>query len=537
MKTAKTFFGVILLTTVLSHSIVTQSEKDDERFRQAERLLPILLEADSVDDPALRALIRFECLEFIYGQKHPSLQVRTDSKVLEFYAELVPGKRPIRSDRINRWQNELLILLRRNRPDLAKQVEATYLKNEDVSSAELQEIWHSGNVRDVVERTIDRLSRDVYVFSLSSIEEAVRTKDPDEADRLVNSAFDESERPGSVRLPILTLVWHRPPEFFEKWSPHLRTRYLKLIITAVRSNTDKPGSDSVLRTAKGALNRNYDNFRRYAPEMVADADALIMPSPRAMSNFDSDESRRRIETSIDKVKQALWEADSVSDNWTKYQLLSQAMTHAAETKQFARAVEIAESARKYVSSPATTVDYDLWMRVLPRALDNKDSGAATLIISKISSDVSKAGALADLALVHARASRKDEALRLIKQAYLILEKNTSALVPASVIFQLVDPAFIAESGEGFEAARRSIALVNRLPEQKPEERIGGPQYESYAERVLIPIGTSMGSTFSWMASKDITVAEALEQDLSYRPWKLLARIAIEQNRRPLVRSK
>lgn len=532
-QTAGKCFVAFVVVVVLALSAFPQADKDQERFRQAERILPILLEADSVDDPAMRALIRYECLTFIYQQKLPVIQERADTEVLKFYAELVPDKRPIRY-RVNDWQNRLLVLLRKNRPEVAKQVEATYLINEDISSAELTEVGQAGNIREVVGRIMERMRRDVYVSLLSSIEEVVRRKNPAEADRLVNAAFEESERPGSTRLPILSLLWHRPPEFFESWSPYLRTRYLRLIINAVRSNTNKPDNDPVLKTAKAALNRNYDNIVRFAPEMVADAGALRMPThQRSTPTSDSDETHRRIDTSVDKIKQAILEADSVSDNWTKYQLLSRAMTHAAQVKQFARAVEIAESARKYVEPSSTVVDWDLWMRVLPRALDHRDLDAANLIISGIKSDVQKAGALADLARLHARANRKDEAVKLVRQAYTLLEKNSSAAVPTSVIFHLVDPAFLVESGEGFDAARRSIALANRLPEPKPEERIGGSGYQTYADHVLMPLGISIGATFRWIASNDISLAAVREQDLKHRSWRLLARIAIEQKRRHL----
>jgi hypothetical protein len=520
-------FLLIVLVVVIS-SPAQATNNAEGHLRRAERLLPILLDVDSVEDPAMRVLIRFECLDFIYGQRHPTLHDRSDSEVLKFYADLVPEKRPVRY-RLNSWQNSLLTLLRKNRPELAKQVETTYLKDEDISDADYREIKETGNVRDAVDRAIDRMRRDISHSMLPYIEQGVRTKNPAEADRLINAAFDASERPGSVGLPIDSILRNRSPEFFDKWLPQLRTRYLRLIVNVVRTSGDE-GNQRLFETAKSAMNRNYENFLKYAPEMVEDVEALSRPSVQRGKDFDTYAAEQRIVASVDRVKQSLTEADSVSDHHTKYQLLSRAMTYAGETKQFTRAVEIAEVARKYVSPTSTIVDWDLWQRVLPRALSQSDLKDANLIISKINSDAERAGAIADLARVHARANRKDEAIKLVRQAYMIIEKNPEAVVPATVIFHLVDPAFIAEPGEGFDAARRSIVLANRMPEPKPSEKIGGNGYQTYADHVLVPIGISIGSTFAWMASKDLATTEPQVMNLKYSPWRLLARIAIEKNR-------
>ncbi len=511
-------------------SAVAQPANEREAFTRAERLLPLLLEADSIEDPAMRVLIRYECLEFIYQYKIPAVHERADAEVLRFYAELTPEKRPVRY-RLNGWQNSLLKLLRKTRPELASKIELAFLKDEDTSPAEWFEVTQAGNVNGVVDRIIEKMRRGVYLSDLPSIEAAVRRKDPVQADRLINAAFEVSEMPNPVRLPILEVMWHRPPESFEKWSPQLRSRYLRLIIHVVKASTGRNDMESVRRAAKEALNRNYENFRRYAPELVADAESLNRPdSLRAMGEFDRDASRRTIELSVDKVKQALIEAERATGNWDKYLLHSQAMEYAALSKEFARAVEISDVAHTSVSPANAAVDWDLRNRVLPHALSVGDLAAANSIISKINSDDAKAGALADLARFHARAKRSDEALKLVRQAYGLLDRDPYAQVPTTVIFDLVDPAFLVDSKEGFDAARRSIALANRLPNPKPDERIGGRLYRTYADHTLVPFGASILNTFRWMALKDIAAAETTEPVLKHRHWRILARLAIEKNR-------
>ena len=175
------------------------------------------------------------------------------------------------------------------------------------------------------------------------------------------------------------------------------------------------------------------------------------------------------------------------------------------------------------------VDLLLGHTIETAALLDKDFDRASLAASSIRSQVRRSEALAELGNQLARAGRKKEALKPIRESIKLLDEATD-IAPVSVIFAPVPGALIADAYEGFNAARHAISVINRLPEPAGDERIGGRDYTKYSESVSLPLAAGVYYCFGWISSNNPTVAEAQMNELQSGHLKILARIAIERNR-------
>jgi len=506
--------------------------KDYENLQQALRLLPILEEVNKLEDAAMRTFLRYTILEFVYSQNIAGVFETADSEVLRFYDELSKSRKLFSPYRVDQWQNVLLTGLRKYRPHLAKQIEAVYLANEDTSLADHMELLSNGKVSEIVDRTIERIRRGGSVGSVAALEQTVRKKDPTSADRILAAIIERDEGvsrdsiPLSYRISFENLM--RPPG-----SPELRLRYIRFVVKLARIKIADEKNKPAATVAITILKSNLDRIKELSPDLYPEAQALLATVRTRMTpaEIEWDNASRRINESDDKPGRAVIEAEATDDLQRKDSFLFWAMRLAVEAKQFRRAVDIAMKARPGPEANPTTRDMNIWFTVMRGAVRAKDLESADYAVSHIESDVVRAAALSEFAREFVGTGRHVEAIERIRGALKLLENNELDRRHASYAFNPVYPAFLIGTNDGSDTLRRAIAIANRLPAQKPDERVGTEGYMRYADSVLIATASAVSSSFNWLSSRDSGMAEFRAQEIAYRPWKLMAHISIERNRR------
>ena len=528
-----TFLLAILLPLAATTKSQTQAERDYTNLQQANRILPILAEAETVEDPSMRSFIKYTILEFVYSTNIGGVFDSTDGEVLKFYDDVAKVGKQLSPFRVREWQNRLLAALRLNRPQLAKHVETKYLAEVDTSSADFSELLVRKNVREIVDRILVKTRRGESVDSISAIESFVRKTDAAAADRIVAAMLERDERMIDPIPLVYRLSGSRP---LSTETADLHLRHLRFIVKFAKAKFADGKDKTGYSIAKALLKANLSRFRDLTPELYADVQTMMTTVKSRMTPAEIawENAVNRIDVSEDEPGQALIEAESIDDLKLRYQYFGLAVQRAVDAKQFRRAADIAVRSRTESDPGAGSVDSTIWFLAVRAASRAKDMESAEYAVAQIGSDAVRGAALGEIARDLANDGKAGAAIDRVRWAMKFLEKGDLDRSQASFAFQPLYAAFRASSDEGFDVSRRAIAIVNRLAPQKPEEKPGTDGYVMYSDRVLLSIASGIGSAFGWMASNSPELADFRLQEIRYRPWKLIAQISIERNRRYAV---
>ncbi|MFT3745886.1 MAG: hypothetical protein QM785_16555 [Pyrinomonadaceae bacterium] len=463
----------------------TKEEKEYTNLQQGYRLVPMLAEANAVEEPSMRNLLRFTILQYVYSANIVSVFDTTDGETLKFYEDIATLYKQFPSPRVRGWQIELLNALRSNRPHLAKEVETRFLVDVDTSQADYVELITSKNVREIAERTIDRLRRGAAVEAYPRLEVTVRKADTALADRMRLAAIERDEKLVD-RIPFTYQVVS--PKTLSAESMDFQKRFLRLIVRFAKEKLAGEKDANSYNLALQLVKPYSERIKELMPDLYIEAKALMAKaqSRKTPEQIRQEDVMGRIEASSNRAAQALIEAEAAEPGKARAGALIVAMRYAVSEKEFGPAAELAPVIRAIKEADVVLLDNTLWNQVVKPAAAAKEYGAAEYAAAQIGSEVIRGAAIGDLARELGLNGKREAAIERIREAMKLFEKNDLDRKEANHPFLLVYPAFVSGIEEGFLASRRAIAMANRLPAQRPDEMFGKEGYPVYAEFVLMP---------------------------------------------------
>ncbi len=515
------------------------AEKQYAELQQATRMMPIFEEIATVEDPVMRIHLRSTILSFVYTQRIAGVYDIADVEVKRLFEDIAANRKLLSDLRVSLWLGQMMVEMRKSRPSLASELEAM-LTVEDIARIDLNSLSVEpppppATVLAVATRLMARIRSGEKAqpgrTPLRLFVDRIHKRDPAIADRVLTAALEQDEKVGdaanSYTFSLVLNVSPLPPTE----SAELRKRFLTIIFNYAKKSIAGPEPD---RSRAGVLLGKYKNvLREFAPEYLAEAvtlhDAYL--AGRSATVIKYEETQKRLLASEDPIAAALLEVDKEEDANRKLGLIQFAVGQAVLRKEFDRAVDALMLSPPHSSAMENYRDYQLYRQIGVQALEAKDYDAVAYVLSRFEDPGYRASFMGEVASRKVREPNNTaEVNQLIHGAFKLLETNPVTNDSPSHAFRSVYPAFFLGNIEGFDAARRAIAIINKLPAPTAEQKPGGKEYQRYSDTVGVGVAGSLTAVFGWIMSREPDVAVFRVQEIRSRPYKLAAMIAIERGR-------
>lgn len=535
------FLTALLLVSAIVSFAQTPANDAYEDQQRAIRVLQFDKDIGTLPDPEIRALLRFNVLEFVYAKQVVSQYMAAEPVLAAFFEDMrLNEKDPGLS--VGHLKIRLATLLRKNYPELAEIVEKKYGANADQFEDYLESVRRGGDPVAVIDRAIERIRAEEPMISVLNLYDSVRRTHPELGARLLSVAIEAAEKKPSIDnaaiLDRLIFDVLNPPA--SEVSPELVARFHKVLVVAARSELARAHPKGEYVRTAWPLRRAIVRMQNTDPRLAAEARAIFANYRKFQSKEQvaKEEADDRIEAAPDKLARAISEAENASDpNLKDYLWMRAAQIALPEKRDGSRkpAVDLLMKAGPTLGTPDDPKRRDQWLKNIAYwGSAFRDHEGARYALDHVKDDQIRLEGMLEyvneLGLWEVKdrlkiAALADETIKQIEQLPVPPRRAICGIGNLRILMT----GLTAYTNIG-DLTARTVKVINRMPLDGSDAKAGTPERTQfyYLSRDMI---TCSGYVFRPVLNSSPAPPPELADGIKVKEWRIAAQIEAEKQRR------
>lgn len=485
----------------------------------------------SVDEAALRILLRMEIARFLWQIEQKERNPKAEAIITEAVADLETHKKEMPAWYAKIFYRDILALLHIHSPSLLKHLneQKKLLLPSDSSSYELTfallDANEPGKAAEAMKRVISNgadldftsitaLSRfaSASVKELSGVLEAmlnIAESRPDAYSLNTLAQLNSFVRGGVIINGV------RPQE---KVPDSLKARWIRFVVSRINvlHTMDAWRGSADARFAYGLLTSLSQDIERLEPELFPIVTALL-PTIREYlpkDTADNIDSRAKLDQGEDSFSERLKKADVAEDKNEKARLYKAAAQAASADGNLQRAFEVASEISCSDKGEVLWCD-QFYEQLANQALRKKEADLAGKSVARISSPKSRASALQKMAVLLYETGDLTRAVQTFGSAVIVAESIESNTDRAIAFSGLAGVSLKVDKSRTVEILQLASKAINRLPSPKFNDDLNpGEKHQQVLD--LLWVARAVIPVFKVMGREDDLSAHSILQDIKQR---------------------
>lgn len=495
----KLLFSIIAVSSAILASDILTSGQNLSSGRSPEVQIRKLLVADDIENQlkdipyaAVRVFVRYKLVTCLWKDGIDD-SGRGEQVAIRAFDDLYENKGDVPSVYFNSLSSELLVLIERNAPDIAKKLRNKYNLGADAGLASSESLFG--------QRNGDKLAVDAFIESIAN-QEQISAEIIPLATRL--SAAHSPELPrlliavlwadelGRADLGV-NLLFLLAGRFVDENVPkEVKIRFLRLVIVKARN-------------ASVLLNSEFDeyfllltslmgNISVTLPDLLPEANVIraVLKTKSSLETREAEDRNERISNAEDKLGATISEAEKADNKAAKYDLYVRAAQLALTTKKFERtlyliekAMEIDFGSKSIPENSRKRWSEQLRSEVVAASLRSSDPVNANRAIRKIDDPLLRAECLKNISIYYLDNGDRFAAESAFSVAIKSISTTEVSALTISRLLGFIPTAQKISPALSNEVTGMAAKQINSMPEPDIGTQRNAQIYSDYVTRIMI----------------------------------------------------
>ncbi|QQS39888.1 MAG: hypothetical protein IPM63_10945 [Acidobacteriota bacterium] len=528
----------------LSLPLLAQGDKDSkatEEYQNRQRALSLILldsKIKSLDDAPMRCMARIEVIRFLVESGPDDLHPYAFDFAKSCLDETVRNAESFPRSAFGYNRTQAVALIRKIDKQKADALETEYpVEGYAKSFARSNELEESEDPTRVTAKVIEEIRSGTMPTGVHIFVGKLRQRDPILADAVLDAALRYYESRLSTLSPDRHLYFLSLQFMIAEPGAGLRTRMLTLALNLGRRALADRSNDSFTKWASQILQACVRKIEEEMPAALDEANSIIQTLRASQSATEAKlkEIFDRIESSEDKVKAMIAEAEGVEDEVVKRRLITTASSIALFEGRFRLAIDAAFTLDDEVSVRSWR-PFFLRYQVVNRALKSRNLEVIDYLIDRLDEPFDRADVCLKVAAKLAEDQPTDKAAEYLRRGLQQLRRSEGNAELVAQYAKATELSAELKDEDIFGVAREAVAAMNRLPGPDLKEDDQLKARMDYVSGVLLTAGTAVTQMLDPLAEKDPDQAYTISQGIQRRDLRLMAEISVEKFKKyPLPR--
>lgn len=492
MKSLTLFLVSILLSVIcVAQKPIRRNELTPQEIIVKKQILVDDIERQIKEVPyaAVRVYVRSQLVAWLWKDGKDTTE-RAEKLAVIIVEELYNKKSEIPLLYFNQFRSEIFALLEKNSKNIAKLLGEKYERTADEEINDAYSLFDKENGHKLV---ADRILNALVIgidseFDVLSLIDELHERKSTEILRIITTilSLEESGKRMFSNEFLYSIVYlFRSSEI----PPNLQERFFNIVLNNARNAIIL---NSNLESSFKLLNAVISDINKKMPKLFGEANALGQTLSLKISQAARKirEREERINESLDKLSAIISEAEKSEDTAEKYLLFTRAARLALEMKKFNSATDLAEKAFLIESDSIPKIFregfHDQFLKeVVQQALKNNNLESSEYAVKKMSSKLSMAESLIEIAKYQNENKEVSTALENFDKALILTEKSETSNLKIYTFFRLI--SFIREIDKTRleEAIPKTAKAIEEIPTLNPDDKPETKNYENYVTSIMV----------------------------------------------------